>query len=145
MRQKLLDHPHRPAQVDFYFARHVVQVAGLIELQVAHYPRVVDEGIESGKLREHAGVQRRYRAWIANIALEGMDAGKRPLGGVKLCLVAAGNDDRVASLEKLVRQFKADAACSSSYQDGPLFQFHGETPCVSLIVVASHTLALYTL
>jgi hypothetical protein len=36
LRQELLDHPHRPVQVDLDLARHVVQIASLIEVQVSH-------------------------------------------------------------------------------------------------------------
>ena len=84
MRQKLMHHPHRPVQVDLDLARYVVQLAGLIEVQVAHDAGVIDERIERGKSGEHAGVQCRYRRRIAHVALEGMDAGQRPRGGIEL-------------------------------------------------------------
>src|ERR1700722_11207137 len=79
MRQELLHHPHRSVQVDLDLARYVVQIASLIEVQVAHDACVVDERIERGKLREHAGIQVRDRRRIAYVALEGTDAGERPL------------------------------------------------------------------
>ena len=58
-------------------------------------------------------MQCRYRCRIAHVALEGMDAGQRLLGGIELFLVAAGDDNRVAPLKKLLRQFKADTARSA--------------------------------
>ena len=101
MRQKLLNHPDRPTAVDFDPARYILQIAHLVEIQVAHDPGVVDERIECRKLRERAFVQRRYCAGIANIALEGMGAGEHPAGGVESFLIAASNDYRVTSLVKL--------------------------------------------
>jgi len=53
---RLLHHPHRPAQVDLDLARHVVQVAILIEIQISHDTGVIDEGIECRKLRKYAVV-----------------------------------------------------------------------------------------
>jgi transposase len=49
MRQELLDHPHRPAQVNLDLARHVVQVAVLIEVQVAHDAGIVDDALPRAK------------------------------------------------------------------------------------------------
>ena len=53
-----------------------------------------------------------------------MDAGQCPLGSVELYLVPAGYDDRVSPLKKLLRQFEADAARSTGYQDSPLLKLH---------------------
>jgi hypothetical protein len=92
-----------------------------LKVQIAHYACVVDERIERGKLREYAAVQGRYRRWIANVALDGMDAGHRPLSGIELLLVAASDDNRVALLKKLLRQFKADTARSTGYKNGLSF------------------------
>jgi hypothetical protein len=82
MRQELLDHAHRPAQIDLDFARHVVQVAILIEIKVAHDAGVVDEHIESRELSEHAVMQRCDSRRITDIALKHMDTGQRALGGI---------------------------------------------------------------
>jgi hypothetical protein len=133
MRQKLLDHPHRSVQVDLDLARYVVHIASLIEIQVAHDAGVVDERIERGKLRDYATVQGRYRRRIANVAFDGMDAGHRPLSGIELFLVAASDDNRVAPLKKLLRQFKANTARSTGYENGSFFQFHFRLLCVWLI------------
>jgi hypothetical protein len=76
MWQKLLDHSHRSAQVDLNLARHIRQIAGLIEFQVAHDPGVIDEGIERRKLREHALVQDCCVAGVADIALQNQTASR---------------------------------------------------------------------
>ena len=59
-------------------------------------------------------MERRDRSRIADIALESVDSGQRPLGMIELFLIPAGDDDRVTTLKKLLRQFKADAARSPS-------------------------------
>jgi hypothetical protein len=69
-------------------------------------------------LREHAGIQVRDRRRIAYVALEGTDAGERPLGGIELFLVATSDENRVAPLKKLLRQFKADTARATGYENG---------------------------
>ena len=75
MRQKLLDHPHRPAQVDLDLTRHVGEVAVLVEALIAHDAGVVDEGVERRKLRHDALVERRDGRRIAHVALHDMHVG----------------------------------------------------------------------
>jgi hypothetical protein len=58
-------------------------------------------------------VQRRYRAGIADIALEGVDAVERPFDRIELFLIAAGDDQRITALVKLLRQFEPDATGST--------------------------------
>ena len=125
MRQKLLNHPDRLAAVDFDLARYILQIAHLVDIQVAHDPGVVDERIECRKLREHAFVQRRYCAGIADIALEGMDDGEHPSAGVESFLIAASNDYRVTALVKLFCQLEANTARSTGYQNSSTLQLHG--------------------
>jgi hypothetical protein len=113
---------------------------GLVEVQVAHDAGVIDERIERGKSGEHAGVQCRYRRRIAHVALEGMDAGQRPRGGIELFLVAASDHNRVAPLKKLLRQFKADTARSTGYENGLFFQFHFQAPLLAFLNPNPYTL-----
>jgi hypothetical protein len=37
MRQELLNHPHRPAQVDIDLPRYILQIAGSIQIQIAQF------------------------------------------------------------------------------------------------------------
>ena len=64
-----------------------------------------------------------------------MDAWERPLGGIELFLVATSDDDRVALLKKLLRQFKADTARSTGYENGLFFEFHFQAP-LRLVIFA---------
>ena len=97
MRQELLHHADGSAQVDLDLARHVGEIAVFVEVQVAHDPGVVDQGIQSRKPGQDLCVQSRDGGGIAHVAAKDMDAGERPLGRVEFFLVAAGDDDCVAA------------------------------------------------
>jgi len=96
MREELLDHPHRPAQVDLDLARHVFQGVASVEVQVPHDPGLVDARVE---------------------------AGEGALGLGQLPPVPAGDQDRAAALEELPRQLKADAARPARDQGGLFVSF----------------------
>jgi len=52
---------------------------------------------------------------------------------IELFLVATSDENRVAPLKKLLRQFKADTARATGYENGLFFQFHFRLLCVWLI------------
>jgi hypothetical protein len=69
-----------------------------------------------------------YCARIANIAIDGMDAGERLPGGIEFPLIATGDDDCVTALVKLFRQLGADAARSTGNQNSSMQQLRGRVP-----------------
>ena len=101
VRQELLHHADGPAQVDLDLARHVAQIAVVIEVQVAHDPGVVDQGVQGREPGDNLGVQSRDGGGIAHVAAKDVDAGQCPPGRVEFFLVAAGDDDRVATGQEL--------------------------------------------
>ena len=125
VRQELLHHADGTAQVDLDLARHVAQIAVVVEVQVAHDPGVVDQRVQSREPGYDLCEQSGDGGGIAHVAAKDVDAGQRPPGRVEFVLVAAGDDDRVVAGQELSGQFETDAARAAGDQNRSLREFHG--------------------
>src|SRR5579859_377076 len=125
MRQELLHHANRPAQIDFNLSGHVVEASAcLMNIDLTHDASVVDRNVEPGKLSGDLFVEYGDRIRIRNVALKGMNLGKDRFRTVHLSLVAAGDEDRVAKRRELSGEFVTDAAGATGDQNRVVPKLH---------------------
>src|SRR5438552_5354278 len=125
MRQELLDHANRPAQIDFNLASDVFEVSSfIVNIDLTHDACVVDQNVELGKLFGDLFVKNGDRFRIGNVALKGVDFWKGSFRTVQLGLISARDKNRVTKCRELFGEFVTDAASAAGDQNRIAREFH---------------------
>src|SRR6266446_1041556 len=96
MRQELLHHANRPAQIDFDLSRDVFEASSfVVNIDLTHDAGVVDQNIEPRKLFGDLFIKSGDRFRIGNVALKGVNFWKGHFRTVQLSLITARDKNRV--------------------------------------------------
>src|SRR5580692_8420943 len=111
MRQELLHHANRPAQIDFNLSSEVVEASSFfVNIDLTHDAGVVDHNVELRELVGDLFVKSGDRFRIGNVASKGVNFWKGRFHTVHLGLIAAGDKNRVAKCRELPGEFVTTAA-----------------------------------
>src|ERR1700739_2357632 len=111
MRQELLHHANRPAQIDFNLASDVFETSAfVVNIDLTHDACVVDQNVELGKLSGDLFVKSGDRFRIGHVASKGGNVWKGLFRTVHLRLIAASDKNRVTKCRELFSKFVTDAA-----------------------------------
>src|ERR1700730_3745375 len=125
MRQELLHHANRPAQIDFNLPGDVFEASTCVmNIDLTHDASVVDQDVEPGKLFDDLFVKNGDRVRIGNVALKGVNSWKGRFRAVHLSLVAARDEDRVAKRRELFGELVTDAAGTAGNQNRIVSKLH---------------------
>src|SRR5258708_4921014 len=125
MRQELLHHANRPAQIDFDLSRDVFEASSfVVNIDLTHDAGVVDQNIEPRKLFGDLFIKSGDRFRIGNVALKDVNVWKGRLRTVQLSLIAARDKNRVAKCRELFGEFVTDAAGAAGDQNRISREFH---------------------
>src|ERR1700730_8635993 len=125
MRQELLHHANRPAQIYFNLSSDVFEASTFVlNIDLTHDAGVVDQNVELGKSFGDLFVKSGDRFRIGNVALKGMNFWKDRFRTVHLSLIAARDKNRVAKRRELFGEFVTDATGTTSDQNRIAPEFH---------------------
>src|SRR5260370_40027707 len=125
MRQELLHHANRPAQIDFDLSRDVFKASNcVVNIDLTHDAGVVDQNIEPRKLFGDLFIKGGDRSRIGNVTLKDLKLWKGRLRMVQLRLIAARDKNRVAKCRELFGEFVTDAAGAAGDQNRIVLEFH---------------------
>src|SRR5579864_7809610 len=125
MRQELLHHANRPAQIDLNLASDVFEASSfVVNIDLTHNAGVVDQDVELGKLFGDLFVKSGDRFRIGNVASKGMKFWKGRFRTVHLSLIAARDKDRVTKCRELSGEFVTDATGTTGDQNRIAPEFH---------------------
>src|SRR5882762_5368314 len=125
MRQELLHHANRSAQIDFDLSRDVLEASSfVVKIDLTHDAGVVDQNIEPRKLFGDLFIKSGDRFRIGNVALKDVKFWKGRLRTVQLSLIAARDKNRVAKCRELFSEFVTDAAATAGDQNRIAREFH---------------------
>src|SRR3984893_1067203 len=125
MRQELLHHANRPAQIYFNLSSDVFEASTFVlNIDLTHDAGVVDQNVELGKSFGDLFVKSGDRFRIGNVALKGMNFLKDRFRTVHLSLIAARDKNRVAKRRELFGEFVTDATGTTSDQNRIAPEFH---------------------
>src|SRR6202047_1905236 len=125
MRQELVHHANRPAQIYFNLSSDVFKASTfIVNIDLTHDAGVVDQNVKLGKLFGDLLVKSGDRFRIGNIALKGMNFWKGRFRTVHLSLIAARDKNRVTKRRELFGEFVTDAAGAASDQNRIARAFH---------------------
>src|SRR6266436_9333764 len=125
MRQELLHHANRPAQIDFNLSSDVSEASSfVVNIDLKHDAGVVDQNVELGKLFGDLFVKRGNGFRIGNVALKGVNVWKGRFRTVHLGLIAARDENRVTKRRELFGEFVTDTACTAGDQNRIALEFH---------------------
>src|SRR5438309_9034141 len=114
MRQELLQHANRPAQIDFNLSSDVFEASSfVVNIDLTHDAGVVDQDVELRKLFGDLFVKSGDRFRIGNVASKGVTFWKGRFRTVQLSLIAARGNNRVTKCRGLFGEFVCYAACSA--------------------------------
>src|SRR5882762_7884194 len=114
MRQELLHHANRPAQIDFNLSSDVFEASGfVVNIDLTHDAGVVDQNVEFRKLFGDLFVKSDDRFRIGNVASKGVNSWKGRFRTVHLSLIAARDKNRVTKCRELFGEFIADASVTA--------------------------------
>src|SRR6201998_1622385 len=118
MRQELLHHANRPAQIDFNLASDVFEAStSVMNIDLTHDACVCDQNVELGKLSGDLFVKSGDRFRIGHVASKGVNVWTGRFRTVHLRLIAAGDKDRVTKGSELFGELVNDAAGSAGNQN----------------------------
>src|SRR5713226_348385 len=118
MRQELLHHANRSAQIDFNLASDVFEASSfVVNIDLTHDAGVVDQNVELGKLFGDLFVKSGDRFRIGHVALKDVKFWKGRFRTVQLSLIAARDKNRVARCHELFGEFVSDAAGTAGDQN----------------------------
>src|SRR5690349_20969941 len=125
MRQELFHHANRPAQIDFNLASDVFEAsASVMNIDLTHDARVVDQNVELGKLFGDLLVKSGDRFRIGHVASKGVNVWKGRFRTVHLRLITARDKNRVTKCRELFSKFVTDAAATAGDQNRTAREFH---------------------
>src|SRR5258708_23529343 len=141
MRQELLHHANRPAQIDFNLSSDVFEASGfVVDIDLTHDAGVVDQSVELMKLFGDLFVKTGDRFRIGNVASKGVNVWKGHFRTVHLRLIAARDNNRVTKCRELFGEFVTDTAGTAGDQNRIAREFHNLIPpklnCVTTYKVA---------
>src|ERR1700722_4177096 len=111
MRQELLHHVNRPAQIDFNLPSDVFEASSfVVNIDLTHDAGVVDQNVELRKLFRDLFVKSRDRLRIGTAASKAVNFWKGGCRTVHLSLIAARDKNRVTKCRELFGEFVTDAA-----------------------------------
>src|SRR5260370_37194585 len=114
MRQELLNHANRPAQIDFNLASDVFEASGfVVNIDLTHDAGVVDQNVELGKLFGDLFVKSGDRFRIGHVASKGVKFWKCRFRTVHLRLIAARDKNRVTKCRELFDEFETETAATA--------------------------------
>src|SRR6266436_4100152 len=125
MRQELLHHANRPAQIDFHLSRDVFEASSfVVNIDLTHDAGVVDQNIEPRKLFGDLFIKSGDRFRIGNVALKGVNFWKGHFRTVQLSLITARDKNRVTKCRELFGELVTDAAGTAGDQNRIAREFH---------------------
>src|SRR6202166_809630 len=125
MRQELLHHTNRPAQIDFDLSSDVFEASTfVVDIDLTHDAGVVDQNVELRELFGDLFVKSGDRFRIGNVALKGMNFWKGRFRTVHLGLIAARDKNRVTKCRELFGKFVTNAAGTAGDQNRIAPEFH---------------------
>src|ERR1700682_2324041 len=125
MRQELLHHANRPAQIDFDLSRDVFEASSsVVNIDLTHDAGVVDQNIEPRKLCGDLLIESGDRFRIGNVALKDVKYWKGRLRTIQLSLIAARDENRVTKCRELFGEFVPDTAGAAGDQNRIVLEFH---------------------
>src|SRR5260370_35328189 len=125
MRQELLHHANRPAQIDFNLSSDVFEASSVVvNIDLTHDTGVVDQNVELRKLFGGLFVKSSDRFRIGNVASKGVNFWKGRFRTIHLSLIAAGDKNRVTKCRELFGEFGTDAAGAAGDQNGIARDLH---------------------
>src|ERR1700716_4517045 len=125
MRQKLLHHANRPAQIDFNLASDVFEASSfVVNIDLTHDAGVVDQNVELGKLFGDLFVKSGDRVRIGNVASKGVNFWKGRFRTVHLSLIEACDKNRVTKRRELLGEFVTDSTAATGDQNRIAREFH---------------------
>src|SRR5260370_25840299 len=124
MRQELLHHANRHAQIDFNLSSDVFEASSfVVNIDLTHDAGVVDQNVELGKLFGDLFVKSGDRFRIGNVALKGVNFWKGHFRTVHLSLIAARDKNLITKCRELVSEFVTDAAGATVAQNPIAHEF----------------------
>src|SRR6266851_2858530 len=125
MRQELLHHANRPAQIDFNLSGDVFEASSLVvNIDLTHDAGVVDQNVELRKPFGNLFVKSGDRFRIGNVASKGVTFWKGRFRTVQLSLIATRDKNRVTKRRELFGEFVTDAAATAGDQNRIAREFH---------------------
>src|SRR5271170_3753864 len=125
MRQELLHHANRPAQIDFNLSSDVFEASSfVVNIDLTHDAGVVDQNVELRKLFGDLFVKSGDRFRIGYVASKGVNSWKGRLRAVHLGLIAARDKNGVTKCRELFREFVTDATGAAADQNRIARKFH---------------------
>ena len=119
VRQKLFDHANGAEKIGLDLAADILEgilsaiavlILSILEINLAHDSRIVNEHVQSRKLFDHGFEEDRNCFGIAYVALKRVNSGKFSLSFFKPALISSCDDDGVAKLLKFSGKFESNAA-----------------------------------
>src|SRR6266446_5065514 len=124
MRQELLHHANRPAQIDFNLSSDVFEASSfVVNIDLTHDAGVVDQNVELRKLFGDLFVKSGDRFRIGNVALKGVNFWKGRFRTVHLSLIAARDKNLITKCRELFGEFVTDAAGAAGDQNRIAHEF----------------------
>src|SRR5271169_4067731 len=118
MRQELLHHADRPAQINFNLSRDVFEASSfVVNIDLPHDAGVVDQNVELRKLSGDLFVKSGDRFRIGHVASKSANSWEGRLRTVHLGLIAARDKNRVTKGRELFREFVTDATGTAGDQN----------------------------
>src|ERR1700752_1910597 len=125
MRQELLYHANRPAQIDFNLSSDVFEASSfVVNIDLTHDAGVVDQNVELRKLLGDRFVKSGDRFRIGDVASKGVNLWKGRFRTVQLSLIAARDENRVTKRRELFGEFVTDATGTAGDQNRSAPEFH---------------------
>src|SRR6202051_1774117 len=125
MRQELLHHANRPAQIDFNLSSDVFEASSfVVNIDLTHDAGVVDQNVELRKLFGDLFAKSGDRLRIGHVASKGVNSWKGRFLTVHLSLIAARDKNRVTKCRELFGKFVTYAAGTAGDQNRIACEFH---------------------
>src|SRR5260370_32928511 len=114
MRQELLHHANRPAQIDFNLSSDVFEASSfVVNIDLTHDAGVVDQNVELRKLFDDLFVKNGDRFRIGNVASKGGNLWKGRFRTVHFSLIAACDTTPVTKFRELFGGFATDGTAAT--------------------------------
>src|SRR5882762_10431837 len=125
MRQELLHHANRPAQIDLNLSSDILQASGfVVNIDLTHDAGVVDQNVELRKLFGDLFVKSDDRFRIGNVASKGVNFWKGRFRTIHLSLIASRDKNRITKCRELFGEFVTDATGATGDQNRIATEFH---------------------
>src|SRR5579864_5106830 len=125
MRQELLHHAYRPAQIDFNLSSDVFEASSfVVNIDLTHDAGVVDQNVKIRKLFGDFFVKSGDRLRIGNVASKCVNFWQGRFRTVHLSLIATRDKYRVTKRRELFGEFVTDATGTAGDQNRIAGEFH---------------------